>query len=84
MKQVQLIAVLLAAFVLAGCAGLQGAAELDPGEKGAACITVEAESINPFVNGRTRAAILEINTGNPDQVISPEEIAATAESMGCR
>tara|TARA_R100001143_G_scaffold31127_1_gene30199 strand:- start:22870 stop:23127 length:258 start_codon:yes stop_codon:yes gene_type:complete len=84
MLMVRLIALALAVAVTAtGCAGIQAAAELGPEEKGAACITVVAASINPMVNGETRAAILEINTGDPDAVISPEMIAQVAEAMGC-
>lgn len=75
--------VMLAIFS-AGCSSIRSAAELAPDEKGAACIHIQAESINPFINGTTRAAILEINTGNPDEVISADLIAATAEAMGCR
>lgn len=80
-----LMALLWAAlFSLASCAGIQAAAELGPDEKGAACITIEKQSDYPAVNGVTRAAILEINTGDPNQAISPELIAQTAEAMGCR
>lgn len=78
----------LVAFVflvlLSGCKWFQPAAELAPDEKGAACIRVEATSVNPFIKGESRAAILEINTGDRNQVIDPELIAKTAEAMGCR
>jgi hypothetical protein len=69
--------------LLPNCIGARGASELAADEKGAACIFVQAESVNPFVNGSTRAAILEINTGDPGRVITPEEITAMAAAMQC-
>lgn len=80
MRILILLGVLL---TLSNCIGARGASELSPEEKGAACIFVQAESVNPFVNGSTRAAILEINTGDPSRIITPEEIAATAQAMQC-
>lgn len=73
---------LVAGFLVA-CSSLGGMAELAPDERGAACARVAASSVNPFVNGETKAAILEINTGDPTQVLTPSEIAAVAASMGC-
>lgn len=69
--------------LLVACSSLDGMAELAPDERGAACARFTAASVNPFVNGETKAAILEINTGDPNRVLSPDEIAAVATSMGC-
>lgn len=69
--------------LLVACGSLDGVAELAPDELGAACARFTAASVNPFVNGETKAAILEINTGDPNRVLTPEEISAVAQSMGC-
>lgn len=73
---------ILITILLTACSGIRSAAELDPDERGAACIHIEGVSVNPFVNGSSRAAILEINTGDPEEVISPQLIAETAKAMG--
>jgi len=70
--------------VLASCTSIERAAELAPDERGAACVRMTGEAIYGTASRSATAAILEINTGDPDQVISPELIASVAESMGCR
>lgn len=82
---IRLIALALAvALVATGCTGIQAAAELGPDEKGAACIRLQGDAIYGTVSRSGTGAILEINTGDPNEVISPELIAQVAEAMGCR
>jgi hypothetical protein len=73
---------LLIGLLLTSCSSIRSAAELDPDEIGAACIHVTAQSINPFVNGATRAAILEVNLGD-GVAVTAEQIAAIAAGMHC-
>lgn len=75
-------AILLAALVfLSGCS-IGQAVQLDADEKGAVCYGATGNSVNPFINAESEARAVEINTGD-DSPVTPEQIAAIAEALGC-
>ena len=75
---------LLVTLAMTSCTSLfGGAAELDENEVGAACIFVQGQSINPFVNADTSAAILEVNLGDESAPLTADQLAAIAQGMGC-
>lgn len=78
------LACVLLVALMSGCTPIGQAIQLDPGEIGAVCYRANANSVNPFVDARGVGSGIEINTGDPSAVVTPEQLAAVAEALGCR
>lgn len=68
--------------ILSGCS-FGKAVQLEPGEKGAVCYGATGQAANPFVKGDTYGRGIEIATGNEVEVLTPEQIVAIANALGC-